>query len=308
MAVPPFHVYFLPILLELDKKTQLSKRELFLLMKERLNLTNEDLLERTRGGKDTRHRNRVSWATTYLKKSGLIISTARSVFSITDIGRKLASEKRSSLSKKDLAEFQSFVDFQKRSPSGQASQTEGVREIDVVEEDLDPKESLLENHETINKSLASDLLDAIMEKSPEFFEHLVLDVLESMGYGGKFLNRGDQVISSVAGGINETIDRDSLGLEQIFIRAKSYSRESPVPISAVHEFLGVLTVKHAVKGVFFTTSTFSESAIEAVKESGKRVILIDGDKLARLMIKHQIGVLVEETIHLGKLDSDYFDV
>ena len=301
MTFPSFQVYFLPVLQLLNEKPKLAIRDLREVMSKRLKLTEADLKERTAGGTQTKHHDRITWTLVYLKQAGLIQSVARGIFAITAEGKKLLEEGRDSLCIKDLYNYPSFVEFKNRTRSPAKS----VKPKESVDEELNPKESLIKTHEEINQFLAAELLEAIKKQTPDFFEQLVAHLLERMGYGGKLQNKGEVTGGSGDGGIDAVIDQDALGLEKIYVQAKRY--ESTVPAAALRDFVGALNLKGASKGVFFTTSNFPQRAADNIAQSPQNVILVDGEQLAQLMIKYQLGVTVEDTISLCRLDSDYFE-
>lgn len=294
MPIPPFNSYFLPMLEEFGSGQELSLRQLRARMQKKLQLSDKDLLERTRMGTELRHNNRTRSSVIRLVDAGLINRREAGIFRISEKGKNLLNQNRTSLTLGDLRILGTEHNVHTQSERAEST-----------EEELTPIENLNANHEQLTNELASELLAEVKGIDPNFFEKLVVDLLEKMGYGGELQNKGIVTGGSGDGGVDGIIDQDALGLEKVYIQAKHH--RNTVPVSAVREFLGALTVRHASRGVFFTISKFSKQGIQEVKESGKNVVLVDGNKLARLMITHKLGVSEVKTISLCKLDNDYFD-
>jgi restriction system protein len=153
--------------------------------------------------------------------------------------------------------------------------------------------------------LAKDILQQIKTVSPKSFEHIVVDLLVKMGYGGSDKDAARAIGRSGDEGVDGVINQDTLGIDRIYIQAKRWD-DKPVGHSDIRNFIGALDFQHADRGIFITTSTFTKDIIEKVDRSSKRIILIDGNELARLMITHKVGVSVEDAFELKKLDMDYF--
>lgn len=307
MAVPPFEEYYLPALEELGKKEELSLKQWRMLLQHRFELTEDDLLESTRGGKDFKHYNRTRFSALHLTHAGLAERRARGIYIVTIAGKKLLGEGKSSLTRKDLEEYPRFVAAMSRRKKGANSlnQEDSLDQNEDSEERLEPIEELKEIYNQINNDLASEVLVEVRGIKPKFFEKLVVDLLKKMGYGGEFQNKGRVAGGPGDRGIDGVIDQDAFGLDKVYIQAKHQQRK--VSDEAVVNFIGALDQINASKGVFFTTSSFSISAKESAERSSKSITLVDGDKLAKLMIKHRLGVSEEEVFSLCKLDNDYFD-
>jgi hypothetical protein len=159
----------------------------------------------------------------------------------------------------------------------------------------------------IETSLVHDLLKRIREASPDFFERLMVNLVLGMGYGGSAKNAGRTLGRTGDDGVDGVIDQDALGLDRVYIQAKRYAAGNNIGPGAIRDFFGSLDRHKASKGLFVTTSTFSASATEIVEHLSKRIVLIDGNQLARLMIRHNIGCRVEETLHIKKIDEEFFE-
>lgn len=161
-------------------------------------------------------------------------------------------------------------------------------------------------HNDIENALRQDILDRIINNSPDFFEHLVVDLLVAMGYGGSVEDAARRLGKSGDGGVDGVIDQDALGLDRVYVQAKRYQFGNNVGAGAVRDFFGSLDRFKAAKGLFVTTSDFSKDARDTAEQLSKRIVLINGDGLAALMLRYNVGVRVEETLYLKKIDEDFF--
>ncbi|HZL72180.1 MAG TPA: restriction endonuclease, partial [Planctomycetota bacterium] len=178
-------------------------------------------------------------------------------------------------------------------------------QLKADEDDLQtPHDRLVSSYQTIRKQLSQEILERTLKCSPRFFEEVVIDVLLALGYGGNRKDAGQAVGKTGDGGIDGIIKEDKLGLDVIYLQAKRW--EGPVGEPELHKFAGSLDKKKATRGIFITTSRFTESAIEFVAEIQKKIVLIDGETLADLMIDNNVGVGEVETYTVKRLDSDYF--
>ena len=188
----------------------------------------------------------------------------------------------------------------------QVSEEIRVHEQDSGKNRNPPEKSIEGNYQQIRRELATELLRKIKDNTPTFFEELVIDLLVKMGYGGS-REDAQAVGRSGDGGIDGIINEDRLGLDVIYVQAKRWKGNVGEP--PVRDFVGALQGKRARKGIFITTSDFSNSAkkyISAIDSRDSKVILIDGHQLAQLMIDHDVGVSVEKTYEIKRVDSDYF--
>ena len=159
----------------------------------------------------------------------------------------------------------------------------------------------------INNSLGMEIVDRIMNASPAFFERVVVRLLLAMGYGGSLAEAGKAIGRSGDDGIDGVIDQDTLGLDRIYIQAKRYQTESGIGSGAIRDFFGSLDMHKASKGLFVTTTYFSKSAVETAEKLGKRIVLIDGVQLAKLLVKFNVGCRLEDTVEIKKIDEDFFE-
>lgn len=206
-----------------------------------------------------------------------------------------------------LMQYESFSNYKlgisKENQKIQYKVDKAISHIHKLEETRTPDEIITETTELLKSNLKSDLLQMVKDKSPAFFERLVVDLLVAMGYGGSHQDAAQAIGKTNDGGIDGVISEDRLGLDKIYIQAKRW--ENTVGRPDIQQFKGALADQVAKKGVFITTSNFSKEAIESAKKSG--IVLIDGDKLTSLMIEFGLGVQVERSFHIYKIDQDRFD-
>jgi len=263
--------------------------------------------ERTRllpSGKQTLFGNRVHWAKTYLNKAGLVEGTRRGHFRITARGQQVLACHPTRIDNEFLNQFPEFRQFKERSAESTAA---APAEPIFVSEAETPDEVMRTAHKQIEASLGSDLLDRVRAAPPAFFERLIVNLLLSMGYGGSAVDAGRALGRSGDDGVDGVIDQDALGLDRVYIQAKRYAEGNNIGAGAIRDFFGSLDRHKATKGLFVTTSAFSTAARETAEFLSKRIVLIDGGQLARLMIRHNVGCRVEEVLHIKKVDEDFFE-
>lgn len=247
--------------------------------------------------------NRLHWAKFYMTKAGLIEAPQRGVFTATEAGKALLNKNPAKIDNTILSDypgFQAFMDGQK------GPQTDAPAELSAQDDDLTPEERIDQSSQALEQVLRSDLIERITKGSPAFFESLIVDLLVAMGYGGSHADAAKRIGKSGDGGVDGVINEDRLGLDRIYVQAKRYSAGNAVGRPDLQSFVGSLVGLGATKGVFVTTSTFTQHAREYVKHLNQRVVLIDGDELSSLMIEHGVGVRTARTIELKRVDEDYF--
>lgn len=240
----------------------------------------------------------MNWAKTYLQKAGLVETPQRGHYRITAEGR-IALISGASIDLEYLAQYDSFNNF--RSIPPESLEQHGEDNIESPSEILDSA------YQQITSALADQLMDKVMQLSPAGFERLVVKLLLSMGYGNGIDNAGRVTQLSNDGGIDGIIKEDQLGFSNIYIQAKRWSPEQTVNKPEIQTFVGALQGQQAQKGLFITTAKFSSGAVQyADNLLGVKVVLVDGAALTRLMIKHNVGVSVEHTYEIKRVDSDFF--
>jgi len=298
--IPSYEEIMLPLLKFLSDEHEHSLSEAQDKLAEHFNLSESELRERLPSGTQPVFRNRLGWARTYMKKAGLVESTKRAHFKITERGKKLLGENPKSIDAKFLNRYEEFQEF-KSSTNSKINNEKTIEEID----EKTPEEILEIAHQNLKSSLIHELLGIIKSGSPAFFENLIVDLVLAMGYGGSKSDAGRAMGKSGDGGIDGIIKEDKLGLDIIYLQAKKW--EGTVPIKEIRDFTGALASKRAKKGIFITTSNFPNSAYEFVKNLEYKIILIDGELLAEYMIEHNVGVSTTQTYFVKNIDSDYFE-
>lgn len=301
MANPDFQSIMLPFLKLASDKQEHSIREAIDHIASLFKLTDEDRKELLPSGQQYVIDNRTGWARTYLKKAGLIETTKRGYFRMTDLGLKVLQKNPPEINVKFLEQFPGFIEF--RTVHKEKESHEELAEIGENTSQT-PQELLEYGYQKITNGLAQEILDLAKSCSPRFFEKLVVELLLKMGYGGSLKDAGKAVGQSGDGGIDGIIKEDKLGLDVIYIQAKRW--EGSVGSKEIRNFVGSLVGQKANKGVFITTSSFTKDALEYVKTITHKVILIDGEMLTRLMIENDIGVSKVISYDVKKIDSDYF--
>ena len=306
MAVPDYQSLMLPLLQFTARKGgETSTSEAVEVLAKELDLTDQDLKEMLPSGIQSTFVNRVGWASTYMKKAGLLEATRRGFYQITDRGKDLIKKQPKTINVKLLRKYPEFIQFQ---------QLKGTRSADKGEESkgsiplpgATPSEALESAYENLRNELAEELLGKLKKTSPAFFERVVVELLVKMGYGGSRADAGRAIGRSGDGGIDGIIKEDKLGLDVVYVQAKRWDN-NPVGRPDVMQFAGALQAQRATKGIFITTSRFTDDARNYVSQIGSKIVLIDGEQLTNLMIEHDVGVSVVSLYPVKKVDSDYFE-
>jgi restriction system protein len=248
--------------------------------------------------------NRVGWAKTYLKKAGLLDNPKRATIVITELGRQTLAKNPERIDTKYLRQFPAFLEFQTVSRSVVESNAENDA-VSAIQEQT-PEEQLEDAYQRIRKGLAVELLNKVVDMSPQFFERLVVELLVKMGYGGSMNDAGRAIGRSGDEGIDGTIKEDRLGLDIIYIQAKRWKPGNVVGRPELQKFVGALAGQGAKKGIFITTSSFTREASEYTPRNETKIVLIDGEQLAQLMIDNNLGCNSQQVYELKKMDVDYF--
>lgn len=164
-----------------------------------------------------------------------------------------------------------------------------------------------QTNQTIHVALGNDILDRLRLSKPAFFERVVVQLLLAMGYGGTLAQAGKAIGKSGDNGVDGVIDQDTLGLDRVYVQAKRYSEDITVGAGDIRDFFGSLDMHKATKGLFVTTSSFTKAAMETAEKLGKRIVLIDGRDLTKLMIRFNVGCRVEEVFEMKKIDEEFFE-
>jgi restriction system protein len=307
MSIPDYQALMLPLL----KRAALGEVRVLGAEKQlgdEFGLTPEERGQLLPSGKQRVLHNRAHWAKFYMLKAGLVSFPKRGTFVATDEGRALLARNPSKIDLDLLKQYPSFEEFY-RGEHG-SSEPSPTASAPTAQSDLPsatPEEQIEKAFITLQSALRTDLLDRLLQNTPAFFEELIIDLLVKMGYGGSRPDAAAQLGRSGDGGVDGVINEDRLGLDRIYVQAKRYGEGNVVGRPAIQNFVGSLVGFGATKGVFVTTSKFSGEAVEYARHLRERVILIDGRRLAELMIEHGVGVRLNRAIEFKKLDEDYFD-
>lgn len=301
MPIPDFQTVMLPLLQCLQDGEEHTLSEIREQLAQHFALTNEEREELLPSGNQGVFENRVGWARTYLKKAGLLHYVSRGVFQITSRGTQVVDNPPDRISLKFLEQYEEFIEFRDKGKASNDSATEQTRSSITPDETIEAAYSQLRNE------LSAELRTHLESVSWQFFERLVIDVLVAMGYGGSRAEAGRAFQKGSDEGIDGTIKEDKLGLDIIYVQAKRWAVGNTVGRPEIQKFAGALQGKRARKGVFITTSDFSEEARQYVQYIDSKIILISGRELADLMIDHDVGVSKSETYVIKKVDTDYFE-
>lgn len=298
--IPPFQQYLYPFLKLMGdgqvRNISEVRSELATIMK----LSVADLSETLEKSGQYRHHDRCSWAKTYLLKAGLIISPQRAMFVISEQGRQLLASGINDITQKFLIEhYPSFAEFANHKKDS----------LDIKpdkDEDTTPTDRMIAAYEELTANLVDDILQTILVQEPQFFEELVVKLLVAMGYGGDFEDAAKVTQYSGDKGIDGIIKEDALGLDKIYIQAKRWNGKT-VGAPDIQQFMGALMTVGATKGVYITTSHFSADAKKVANSGSVRVVLIDGEQLARYMIKFNVGVVTSHSFEVKRIDFGFFN-
>jgi restriction system protein len=307
MAIPDYETLMLPVLKVAIDGQEHRIGDVVNQLAGDFRLTEEEKQQILPSGKQATFANRVGWAKTYLVQAGLLEATKRAHFKITDRGKKALARNPSRIDGEYLSQFTEFVQFKERGKvTGTEEPTRATGIAPATLQAATPDELLRSTVTQIETALKKELLDRILAAPPAFFESLIVALLLAMGYGGSREEAGKIVGRSGDGGIDGVIDQDALGLDRVYVQAKRYVTDNAVSEPEIRAFSGSLGAAKANKGVFVTTSYFTQPAQNFAERHPFKIVLIDGERLAALMIRHNVGVRVDETLYLKKMDEDFF--
>jgi restriction system protein len=299
MAIPTYEPIMLPLLKLLVSVNEISVREAIEQLANHFSLSDFEKQQLLPSGKQAIFSNRVGWARTYLKKAILLETPRRGQIKITQRGKQVIEESPEFIDDGFLQKFPEFMEFKNTKRD-----TSQIVQMTINESRKTPEEIFEESYEKLEKTLISDILQAIKGCSPSFFETLVIDVLVKMGYGGTQRDAGQAIGKTGDEGIDGIIKEDRLGLDMIYIQAKRW--EGTVGRPEIQKFAGALQGHRAKKGIFLTTSSFSQEAQDYISRIESKIVLIDGEMLAQLMIENNVGVTPIRSYEIKRIDSDYF--
>jgi restriction system protein len=303
MAIPAYKAFMLPLLEAIADGQDHAIPDVTSRLASRFNLDEIEREEMLPSGQQTVVANRVAWAKTYLKKAGLLVNPERGRVRITDEGQAVLRQKPTMIDRRFLEQYPSFKAFV--SGDGENGETRTSGAAAEAEDTRTPEEAIEDAYLDLRNALADDVLDRVKACSPQFFESLVVRLLVAMGYGGSLKDAGEAVGRTGDDGIDGIIKEDMLGLDVLCVQAKRWDGSVGRPI--VQAFAGSMEGFRARKGVLITTSTFSKDAREYVSRIERKIVLIDGKRMAQLMIDHNIGVTTTRAYVLKRPDSVFFE-
>jgi restriction system protein len=303
MPVPDFQSLMLPVL-RATAEGQISAIELRDRVASGIGLTESELAERLPKGGQSVFANRVAWANMYLQRAGLIEKIGRGFYKITDDGGQALAETPERIDLRFLNRYPSYLEWRRNRPEPTIGAPQEIgSSLDTTQT---PEEQMEGSYASLSAALEAELLDRIRAQSPAFFEKVIINLLTAMGYGGGRAEMGQAIGRAGDGGIDGMIKEDALGLDIVYVQAKRYADGNTVGRSEVQGFAGSLDGVGATKGIFFTTSTFSQGARDYVGRISKRIVLIDGAELSALMVRNGVGVRTRTTYEIKGVDEDYF--
>jgi restriction system protein len=300
IGIPDFQSLMLPVLkISADGETKIGAAVETLA--DQFQLTPEQRAHLLPSGTQTTFANRVHWAKSYLSKAGLVTPTKRGHFVVSEDGRAVLAAPPERINTNFLKRFPAFTESGYFASS---SSSDNFPTDNLVS--LTPDEEMRRARDRIEADLGSEILSKIADSPPAFFEQVVVKLVTAMGYGGSVEDAGQALGRSGDGGVDGVINEDALGLDRIYVQAKRYQVGNAVGPGAIRDFFGALDQFKAGKGLFVTTSTFSQSAVQTAAGLSKRIVLVDGAKLAQLMIRYDVGCRIEEQMFIKRLDEDFF--
>ena len=305
MPIPDFQSLMLPALKALSDGEEKPISEIRNHIAKAQGLTPEDMQELLPSGRQPVFVNRVSWALIHLSRAGLSERVRRSVWRLTTEGEKLLADAPRRIDMNCLRNYPAYVAWwpSKNTPPS----SEDAALIPPDDSANTPEEELERVVQQLCDELEADVLDRVREAPPAFLEQVVVDLLIAMGYGKGDAEMGRVTGRSGDGGIDGKIREDALGLDEVYVQAKKYADGNTVGEGEVRNFAGAIDAAGTTKGVFVTTSGFTNAAKNYVARSPKRIVLIDGEELARLMVVHSLGVRTRIRHEIKRIDEDYFD-
>lgn len=306
MPVPDFQSLMLPILKALSDGAETPVSEVRARVATSEGLTSDDLRELLPSGTQPVFTNRIAWAVTFMGHAGLIEKVRRGVYRLTAEGKHVLAQAPTRIDLKFLRNYSTFVEW--RSQEGTASARGDAAQSSTEGPTETPEEALERAAKELRNELEVEVLERVRKAEPVFLERVVVDLLRAMGYGKGDTAMGQVTGRSGDGGIDGKIREDALGLDEVYLQAKRYAADNTVGEGDLRNFAGAIDAAGTTKGVFVTTAGFTKAAKAYIEKSPKRIILIDGEELARLMVEHNIGVRLKmPPYEIKRIDEDYFE-
>jgi restriction system protein len=301
--IPDYQSLMLPVL-KVAKDGEVRIGAVVELLADSYALSSQQRAHLLPSGKQSTFANRVHWAKSYLSQAGLVEATKRGHFRATPRGIELLLNPPPKINIAFLRQFPEFQNFFSKYSKGSSPEVVQDENPSLT---LTPDEDMRRAHSQIERDLAEEMLSKILAASPAFFEQVVVNLVTAMGYGGSVADAGQALGQSGDGGVDGVINEDTLGLDRIYVQAKRYKQDNVVGPGAIRDFFGALDQFKAGKGLFVTTSSFSSSAVKTADGLSKRIVLVDGPRLTKLMIQYNVGCRIEETMAIKRIDEDFFE-
>ena len=306
MPIPDFQSLMLPVLKALSGGAETPVSEVRARVATSEGLTSDDLRELLPSGTQPVFTNRIAWAVTFMGHAGLLEKVRRGVYRLTAEGKYVLAQAPTRIDLKFLRNYSTFVEW--RSQEGTASARGDAAQSSTEGPTVTPEEALERAVGELRNELEVEVLERVRKAEPVFLERVVVDLLRAMGYGKGDAAMGQVTGRSGDGGIDGKIREDALGLDEVYLQAKRYAADNTVGEGDLRNFAGAIDAAGTTKGVFVTTASFTKAAKAYVEKSPKRIILIDGEELARLMVEHNIGVRLKmPPYEIKRIDEDYFE-
>ncbi len=305
MPIPDFQSLMLPVLKSLSGGAEMPISKVRTHVANIEGLTPDDLRELFPSSLKPVFTKRMRFAVTALSRAGLVEKARRGVYRLTDDGERLLAQSPTRITLKVLRKYPAYVEWQIRKSRATASDDAAL----ALSEDssVTPEEALERAVGELRNELEAEILERVRKAEPAFLERLVVDLLRAMGYGKGDPTMGQVTGRSGDGGIDGKIKEDALGLDEVYLQAKRYAAGNTVGENALRNFAGAIDAAGTTKGVFVTTASFTRAAKVYVEKSPKRIVLIDGEELVRLMVEHNIGVRPKTQYEIKRIDEDYFE-
>lgn len=302
MTIPDFQSLMRPVLAYLSDGSVHRSREIKDAMADQFMLSDVERSEMLPSGRQRKIDNRVAWALTYLSQAGLVARPGRGHVEITNEGRVALDANPTEINMKTLEAYPTYLEFRDRT---RQKATSNDLPIDDATSEATPSDLVAQALAANRAAVEGEVLQMALTLTPTGFEDLVIRLLERMGYG----KAGSVERTSASGdaGVDGIISQDPLGLDRIYVQAKRYAEDRTIDRPRIHEFAGALLGKQGDRGVFITTSRFSAGAVQEAERINARIELIDGVRLAELLVSYGVGVQTEQTVTLHRLDEDYFE-
>jgi restriction system protein len=303
VAIPDFQTLMLPVLQRASDGSPHAVSEVVEELASEFGLTSAEREQLVPSGQQRTFANRVSWSVSYLKRADLLKGAGRGRFQVTEAGLRLAKQPPPRITVRFLTE--NFEPFRAAQARARKPERQHVPDPEADEAST-PEERMEAAHGALRRAVEDEILERIKDASPEFFERVVLRLLVAMGYGGSLADAAQHLGRSGDDGVDGVINEDRLGLEVVHVQAKRW-RDAPVRRPDIQSFAGSLEGQRSRKGVFITTSHFTSDARDYVQRIEKRIVLIDGAELSRLMAEHSVGVTEIATYPVLRVDETFFE-